>query len=297
MSSKTVGIIIVSAGREDFIRPLLDSIKAQDHPVSRVIVIDNSRDGLSYCQALNKGIAECREEFILCLNDDVILENDFVRLALAGFSIDGRVGMVSGKILRWDKKTIDSTGLFLSVFRTVRERGYGVLDCGQYEKPGMVFGVTGAVAFYRRSMLDGLADDGKVFDEDMSFFYEDLDIAWRGYNAGWTATYVPRAKAYHLRGGTARPAEGIGRKFSRRFLSDHLQFELIKNRYITIIKNERLADFLCFFIFIVFYELLSWVFLLVFNPGVLRLFFERGIPAGLALSKRNRFKYPAKMVK
>jgi GT2 family glycosyltransferase len=297
MSSKTVGIIIVSAGREDFIRPLLDSIKEQDHPVSRVIVIDNSRDGLSYCQALNKGIAECREEFILCLNDDVILEKDFVRLALAGFSTDERAGMVSGKILRWDRKTIDSSGLFLSVFRTAKERGYGVLDRGQFEQPGRVFGVTGAVAFYRRAMLDDLADNGKVFDENMSFFYEDLDIAWRGYNAGWSGAYVPQAKAYHLRGGTARSIEGFGRKFSRRFLSDHLQFELIKNRYLTIVKNEKTADFLLNLIFVIFYELLSWGFLLFCKPRVLKLVVERGIPFGLAFSKRNRPNNPGKMVK
>jgi len=287
MSSKTVDIIIVSAGRQDFIQPLLDSIKRQDHPVSRTIIIDNSVDGLSYCQSLNKGIASSSSEFILCLNDDVVLEKDFISRAVEGFAAGERVGMVSGKIMRWDKKTVDSSGLFLSVFLTAKERGYGCLDRGQFEKEGEVFGVTGAVAFYRRKMLDDLAAGGKIFDEDMGFFYEDLDIAWRAQNSGWSGFYVPQARAYHLRGGTARSSQGRNRRFSRRFLADNLQFELIKNRYLTVIKNERLADLLICAGFVLVYEVASWGYLLLFRPKVLSFIFTRGIPVGAAFAKRS----------
>jgi len=47
--------------------------------------------------------------------------------------------------LRW--KIIDSTGLFLTPWRTAKERGYGDKDRGQFGKEGYIFGVNGAVAF------------------------------------------------------------------------------------------------------------------------------------------------------
>ena len=49
-----------------------------------------------------------------------ILDKDFLKQALRGFGRDSKIGMVSGKILRADGKTIDSTGLFLSPWRTAK---------------------------------------------------------------------------------------------------------------------------------------------------------------------------------
>ena len=113
-----------------------------------------SAKNLFYCQALNNGIEASKGDFVLCLNDDVILDKRFIEEALKGFIIDERIGMVSGKVLRSDGKTIDSTGLFLSIWRTAKERGYGLRDIGRYERKKYIFGVNGAVAFYRREMLE-----------------------------------------------------------------------------------------------------------------------------------------------
>ncbi|MGE5307954.1 MAG: glycosyltransferase [Deltaproteobacteria bacterium] len=201
-----VSVIIVTCGVRGFLRACLDSVHRQSSPVREVIVIDNSLDpGLRarlgdclsgvnlvsnarnqpYGVSLNQGIRISSGEFILCLNDDVTLEPGYVGEALKGFSAGGRVGMVSGKILRPDRKTIDSTGLFLTMYRTAKERGYGLPDLGQYQSAGPVFGVSGAAAFYRRSMLFDVADRGGFFDPDFGMFYEDLDIAWRAHRRGW----------------------------------------------------------------------------------------------------------------
>lgn len=234
-SNKIVSIVIVTAGVKDYFWSLLDSIKKQTYSAFEIIVIDNSLNphfgreinerypdiklysgarNLFYCGAVNKGIEISRGDFF-CLNDDVILDRKFIEEALRGFSIDERIGMVNGEILRFDRKTIDSTGLFLSPQRTAKRRGYGVKDIGQYEKEGYIFGVNGAVAFYCLRMLEDIKIDLDYFDADYRSFYEDLDIAWKAQNFSWKAYYVPKAIAYHVRGATVRQGCGIDKPYDR----------------------------------------------------------------------------------
>lgn len=294
MSNKLVSVIIVTCGVNDYLRSCLDSLRQQTYPAAEIIVIDNSlkqdfgqqiiqrypgirlysdSQNLFYCEALNRGIKMSKGDFILCLNDDVVLDERFIQEALKGFGIDERIGMVSAKILRYDGKTIDSTGLFLSPWRAAKERGYGVNNIAGYEKEGYIFGVNGAVAFYRRAMLENIRIDADYFDADYRMFYEDLDIAWRAQNFGWRAYYVPKAIAYHIRGGTARESPGIDKAYARRYLSDDLHLDLIKNRYITLVKNESASDFLLHLPFILFYEFFAWSYILFFRPRIIKKIF------------------------
>ncbi len=261
MSNRLVSVIIVSAGNKDFLKNCLDSVRAQSHCDIEVIVMDNSAENLFYCEALNRGIRLAKGDFILCLNDDVTLEKDFIKNALRGFQVCPKVGSVSGKILRPDKKAIDSTGLFLSLWRTARERGYNRPDRGRFQKEGFIFGVTGAVAFYKGEMLEDIKMDFGYFDPSYRMFYEDLDVAWRAKKRGWKAYYAPGAIAYHVRGGTARAnAPGAaGKRFARIYLNDELKGYLARNRYRTIMRNESAVGFLLHLPFILLYDLAVFV--------------------------------------
>ncbi|TBR16958.1 glycosyltransferase [bacterium] len=270
MSNGLINVIVVTRKNGDYLASCLKSVSAQTYHTLEVSVIDNSQKNLFYCQALNQGIAKTSGEFVLCLNDDVILEPTFVEEALKGFALNSDIGMVSGKILRMDKQTLDSTGLFLTCWRTAKERGYGKKDYGQFDKPGHIFGVNGAVAFYRRRMLDEIKINGEYFDQDFRIFYEDLDIAWRAQRFGWKGYYLPKAIACHVRGGTVRKEGGVNKKHARRYIADELYVDLTKNRYLTIIKNETLLKFILFFPFIIAYDLLAWAHVLFFRPRLLK---------------------------
>ena len=307
-SNKTISVVVVTAGINDYIKPCLDSIREQTNPPLEIIVIDNSLNenfaqrvisshpdiklyssptNLFYSASLNQGIALSKGDFILCLNDDVVLERRFIEEILKGVSFDPRVGVASGKILRSDRKTIDSTGLFLSIFRTAKERGYGVKDKGQFEKAGFIFGVNGAVAFYRRVMLDELKINSEYFDCDYHFFYEDLDIAWRANFLGWKAYYIPQAIAYHTRGGSLRAEGGLNKPYARRYLTKELHADLIKNRYLAIIKNESGFNFLVHLPFIALYDLMVWAYVLFFRPQAIKPFLSNLKYADPAFRKRK----------
>lgn len=309
VSNKLVSVIIVTKKISSYLEPCLDSLKNQTYNPAEIIVIDNSFDSdfsrkiletfpyvrlyqqqenISYCAALNLGITLSRGNFLLCLNDDVVLDRRFIEKALAGFDIDEKIGMVGGKILRSGKKIIDSTGLFLSIWRTAKERGYGKLDRGQFEKEGYIFGVGGAVAFYRKDMLGAIKEDNNYFDSDFHFFYEDLDIAWRAQHLGWRGYYIPQAIAYHVRGGTARNSQGIDRRFARFYLSDELQSDLIKNRYLAIIKNDTALGLLLHLPMIILYDLMMWGYIVLFKPRLVKISLCNIKYLILALNKRFR---------
>ncbi|MCM8796908.1 MAG: glycosyltransferase family 2 protein [Candidatus Omnitrophica bacterium] len=301
-----VSVIIVAYAREDYINKCLASVVSQSYPRIETLVVDNSlnpkireiiRDAypdvrlfvqdknIFYGAALNIGIRHSRGDYILCLNDDVALDKFFIEKALKGFSICENVGMVSGKILRPDRATIDSAGLFLSLWCAPRERGYGSRDAGAFDKEGFIFGVNGAVAFYRRKTLDAIRDNDNYFDTDLSMFYEDLDIAWRAQNAGWRCYYVPEALAIHTRGASWRPSH-TARRFASLYLNDNLHTQLIKNRYLAIIKNISLLGLVGRLPFILFHDLLIWLYIVVFKPRLIKLFFYNAAILKKAVQKR-----------
>ena len=291
--NKLVSIVIVTAGAKDYLWRCLDSIKAQSFSNLEIIVINNSfnpdftaripgysdliklyspAQNLFYSASLNKGIELSRGDFILCLNDDIVLDKEFIRETLKGFLLKDSVGMVAGKMLRQDGLTLDSAGLFLSIWRTARERGYGRLDVGQFERNEFIFGVSGAAAFYRKKMLEEIKDSQGYFDADFRMFYEDLDISWKANQRGWQAYYIPKAIAYHVRGGSFRPESGLGRAFARRYLNDELHSDLIKNRYLTILKNETRLSLLWHLLPIMLHDLCAWTYVLFFRTRVIKIF-------------------------
>lgn len=310
-SNKIVSVIIPTIAKEDYLKKCLESLTVQTHPAQETIVIDNSVDArlrqdiaqahpsvklffsqnnLSYCASLNKGISNSFGDFILCLNDDMVLDSRFIEKALRGFLLDAKVGMVSGKILRCDKETIDSTGLFLSCYRTAKERGYSLKDKGQFEQEGYIFGAGGAAAFYRKDMLEDIKEGQDYFDPNFHFFYEDLDVAWRAMRAGWKGYYMPEAIGFHVRGGSVRNKAGINKPYARRYLSEELHVDLLKNRYMTIIKNESCLDFLWHLPFLLLYDLVVWGYILVFKTSLIKKFISQGRYLRMAYAKRRFYR-------
>ena len=83
---------------------------------------------------------------------------------LAAYGVDAAdpaVGSVSGKLLRprheHESVSIDSAGIYMTPSSRHLDRGSGVTDRGQYERPQFVFGASGAAALYRREMLEDVA--------------------------------------------------------------------------------------------------------------------------------------------
>ncbi|HEX9426862.1 MAG TPA: glycosyltransferase family 2 protein [Candidatus Polarisedimenticolia bacterium] len=286
-----VSIVIVTWNSARYIADCLRSLRDLRRPPAETVVLDNaSTDGtpeivrggfpevvfipnganLGFCRANNLGIARTASPFVLVLNPDTRLGGEFLEELLPVFE-DARVGMASGKLLRFDGKTIDSAGQELSRSRQPKDRGYGRRDTGQFDRDQEVFGVCGAAALYRRTMLvDLAARDGSFFDESFFAFYEDLDIAWRARRRGWKAAYRHRAIGLHARGGTARGPRLLRRLAALLGRDPEIRFHIAKNRYMTILRNDTPRGYVSNLPFILARDLGMAALLLLSSPGVLR---------------------------
>ena len=208
-------IVVVDNASADDSRAVLDTLAGADHPV-HVRELANARNR-GFAGGANDGIAALGADVdaVLVCNPDVLPAPDYVAHALAALVADDRRGAVQGKLHRTvtspsGQPVIDTTGHVAFTTRLFRNRGEGEVDRGQWDTPGEVFGVSGALALYRRAMLDDLrlpvrGRDGhlrhEVFDEDLFAFWEDVDLDWRAAMRGWSTWYEPTAVARHERGG------------------------------------------------------------------------------------------------
>lgn len=282
-----VSISIVTWNSAEHLPRCLSSLLSQNYPSVELIVVDNAsaddsvaivkqlapaaiivcnRENSGFCRAHNAAIALAQGEFFMPLNPDTELAPDYIERLVAAARQDSMIGTVTGKVLLTEsdpgsgRPIIDETGLFLNRTRRQFLRGFGEIDRGQYDTPGYVFGASGAMPLYRRAMLEDIRLDEEYFDTTFFAHKEDVDLAWRAQLRGWKAYYEPTAVAYHHR--SFRPAQ-------RKHMADAIRSRAVTNRYLVILKNEHLANFMRHAPWILSYELLIFAYLVAFERSSL----------------------------
>lgn len=146
------------------------------------------------------------------LNDDAILEPDFLELCLSHLEKHRTCGSVSGAIFRWnyerlnegqDGKTnvVDTLGLRMDWKGFILDRESGtVADPPSFLRaPLDVLGVSGCLPMVRIAAAKASSSDGDLFDGSYVSYKEDGDLALRLRAAGYTSHVIPTAVAYHRR--------------------------------------------------------------------------------------------------
>jgi len=224
-----LAVVVVTFNSEHCIKACLDSLRVQGFRDFSLVVVDNgSMDGtvglvratfpditvvenksnVGACKARNQGIEATDSEWVLTLDCDVVLEDDFMgriseRLDAAALN----TGIFQPKILSADKKRIYSCGINFSWLKRFFDIGSGQVDRGQFNVSRHVFGACAAAGIYRRTMLEAVKDEYGYFDKRFFFLVEDVDIALRAQGKGWKALYMPEAGCYH-----EGASSGLGKK-------------------------------------------------------------------------------------
>ncbi len=269
-------IVILSVDEAPLLEHSLPAAAAQ--PDADVLIVDNAgedrtpelaaahgagyirlRSRLSYCAAVNAGIAASQGAAVLLLNADCVLAPDFLAHATARLA-DPTVGSVAPKLIRAESvepggrlDVLDTAGMTID-----RRRKNGLVGhnspCDRYGRRAETFGGDGAAVLYRRETLEACAVGGEVLDEDFELWAADVDLAWRAQLLGWRSIYEPGAVAWHVRyySPSTRAALAPGHR--------RLQF---RNRYLMIAKNETAAGLARDLHRIVAYEILAFGYVLL----------------------------------
>jgi len=242
-----VAVNIVTFNSADDIAACLESLTKQTFRDFRVHVLDNASidktierlsafdldivratSNSGFAKAHNDLIRSYPAEYMLILNPDTILRDDFLERLIPALDARPDAASATGKLLRMDGVTLDSTGIIMLRSQRHLDRGADQPDRGQFDKPEDVFGPSGAAALYRFKALEDVAVEGQYFDEDFFAYREDADLAWRCRLMGWTSIYVPAAVALHRRRVTPE---------RRSSLSSIINYHSVKNRFLLRLNN------------------------------------------------------------
>ena len=152
-------------------------------------------------------------EFVLLLNDDAYLEVGYLEAVLERFAQDENIAAVAGPVYRWsrpvqekevleDQTPVDTLAHVYTSLAEVADLGAGqpARDWKSWvQTPQRVFGVSAAVATYRRSAVLASSIDGTLFDPFFFMYKEDVDLSIRLARKGFTAWFEPKALSFHRR--------------------------------------------------------------------------------------------------
>jgi GT2 family glycosyltransferase len=225
---RKVSVILVIYNAKKYIKPVFDALLAQTYKDVEIIAVINGNDDGSkeiiqrlypqvkifepgannWSASNNLAIINSSGEFIQLVNQDLILEPDYIEKMVIAFT-DKRVAAATGKLRKYnfdlDMKTgvLDTTGVMMSKSGRARDRGQNEVDKGQYDDKKEIFAVSGAGPMFRRAALEEVqfCENYKCeyMDEDFVMYWEDVDLSWRLNHCGYKCVYVPQAVGYHGR--------------------------------------------------------------------------------------------------
>ena len=244
---KDIEIIIVDNGSKDNTLALI-----AQHCSQAVLIKNNYNSGA--CKARNQGIEIASGDWVLSLDCDCVLSNDFFSVFdTFCLNLSADIGLVQPKVLQQDRKKIYSAGISLSFLRRFYDIGYNQPDCAKFQIPRNVFGACSAASLLRRQMLNEVVDDFGYFDERFFFLVEDVDLSWRAGKKGWKTLFRPELVCYHYGNSSGH------HKKTRQFLS-------FRNRFYTIKKNEGMLKYSGKALPLLCYDFPRMIYLFMTNP-------------------------------
>jgi GT2 family glycosyltransferase len=304
-----VSLHIVVRNGENYIRHCLDAVRRQTYRNIEVTILDNAstdatadivaREYPAYKlirHSVNLGmwpghehlLPIARGEYLCALSVDVILDANFVTACVQALEISPYRGAIQGKIYQYQRadlgsgqaphalprEMLDTCGFALTHGRKVVNLGHGSQDTENFSTPKTIFGVEGAVPFFRKSALESCRVEGHIWDPDFFWYGDDLDLAWRMNIFGYQHYFEPRAVAWHDRSTTKGSASTpILGQIQRRAI--RAQIPLLKRRLdwsnirFTIIKNDYIINLLRDFPLILAREIAILGYTILFEPKVL----------------------------
>jgi len=241
-----------------------------------------NKENIGFAKAHNQALLWTDSEYVLALNQDVILADNFLLEMVKFLDAHKNVGSATGKVLRWKMEQteylknseksdiVDSLGLQIFKSQRVVDLAAGEADNGQFDQEKEIFGVSASCPVYRRVALQDIRYKDEFFDNDFFSYKEDVDLAYRLRWRGWSSFYVPAAVAYHERTVKGGPGNKVLKIISqRKNKSKFVNYHSYKNHLFILLKNLSSGNFLRYFSQIFFYELGKFLYILFLETSTL----------------------------
>ncbi|MDY6933951.1 MAG: glycosyltransferase family 2 protein [Spirochaetota bacterium] len=220
MSEPKVSIVIVNWNNLSDTTECLESLKQINYSNYNIVMVDNGSDGddakflkerfsdyirliandrnYGFAEGCNIGIRDaidCGAEYIVLLNNDTIVDPDFLSEVVKAAHSDRRIGIAGGKIYSYEiPKMIWFAGGKINYWtgKTLL-RGSGKIDNGQFDESTEVNWICGCFMLISTDLLQKVG----MLDKRLFFGWEDVDLCIRAYKEGFKIIFVPDSKIWH----------------------------------------------------------------------------------------------------
>ena len=185
-------------------------------PQVRIVQNDLNR---GFAQPVNLGARHARGRYLALINNDMRADPRWLEAALP--RLTATTTCVASRILDWEGEHIDFNGSSLQYLDYALQRDIGSLVSEVSHHDQILFPCGGAMLIDRELFLR-LGG----FDEDYFAIYEDVNLGWRLWMAGYEVAFAPDSLVYHRRHATFRLHE-----------NQKLRYLMHRNALLTILKN------------------------------------------------------------
>ena len=169
---------------------------------------------LGFSGGVNQVLKKTSSPYIVILNPDTIIFDDFFESVIAYMKKNSDVGIVGPKVINADRCVQGSArafptfrsaflgrrSLFTRMFPNNRFTCANILsNLSDGKTPMEVDWVSGACMVVKRQALE----DVGLLDERFFLYWEDVDWCKRMWDKGWKVTYYPQATIQHTVGGSS----------------------------------------------------------------------------------------------
>lgn len=286
-----VSVIIPNFNGIAFLDTVLNSLEGQSMNDFEVILVDNGStdgscsfaaanypwvhilelsDNFGFCRAVNEGIRASKAPYVLLLNNDTEVTENFVEEMLAAIKRHRNAFSCGAKMVQYhDRDRLDDAGNYYCALGWSFARGRG-RDIHAFEKEEKIFAACAGAAIYRKKILDQIG----LFDEEHFAYLEDVDIGYRARIYGYENWYAPEAVVYHVGSGTSGSRYN---QFKTRYSS--------RNNVYLVYKNMPFLQILLNLPFLAAGFMVKFLFFAVKGMGREYL---AGIKNGFSISRRDR---------
>ena len=286
-----VSVVIPNFNGIAFLDSVLGSLEGQTLSNFEVILVDNgSTDGscsfvtanyswvhlielsenFGFCGAVNAGIRAAKAPYVLLLNNDTEVKEDFVEEMLAAIRRHKNAFSCGARMVQYhDRDRLDDVGNYYCALGWSFARGRGK-DIHAYETEDKIFSACAGAAIYRKKIIEKIG----YFDEEHFAYLEDTDIGYRARIYGYENWYAPKAIVYHVGSGTSGSRYN---QFKTRYSS--------RNNIYLIYKNMPLLQIILNLPFLAVGFLIKFLFFAVKGMGKE---YAAGIKNGFSISMKNK---------
>ena len=188
------------------------------------VVLRRERRG-GYGSCINQGVREAHGEVFAVLNPDIEFSSSDVVGRLERHLEDPSVGLVAPALMLPDGRIQDSARHFPTPLDLVLRRRFDP-DRGAVRESGDVPWVVGACFLTRREAWDAIGG----FDESFFLYFDDVDLCWRLWQAGFTTRLDTNVRVRHQHGQASR--KGLLTWATRRHIASATRFYWRNRRFL-----------------------------------------------------------------